>query len=181
MNIETTELTSLGKEEEIIKVGIKRGRKGLMITAQVHPVVEEMFEGLSQGEFNNANTHGRLWTTLDGNPLPTLYALGALAGIGGGVFQCEGGRYRLDQLGAQLYYPPTPGLNDHATVVMSFLRFRGISKKPISFVVRGVYSVEAIKAMRTLMLAASKQIYLDLIKPVDVVIKVTSQEIPMEG
>jgi hypothetical protein len=63
-----------------------------------------------------------------------------------------------------------------AVVNLSFLRLVGLSKEPVTFTVRGVYSQEAMDTMQKMFSDAILQLYLDFIKPIDVVICITSSQ-----
>jgi hypothetical protein len=175
MNLEMTETVNVTKGEDIVKLRLRRSSRGLTVSIlKVHKCIEEMFREWSNGETVPYNSHGRKW--IPSGKLPGCYSIQAFQDILG-VQPCKGGRYRLDSLGTDIY---VPGIGGEATVNMSFLRFIGASDGPLEFYVKGVYSKEAMDTLKRVMHSAILQLYIDLLKPIDVVITMSSSETSKE-
>lgn len=177
MKSETVEQITVKKGEVLLQIGLKRHQHGLLVTAKAHPSIEEMFRTFSGGETAPANSHARLWARAkaDGPALPQLYSCGAMPGAGG-TMRWANGFYRIDAGGSALWQPGTDGRND--IVNLAFLRFVGISQDlGVSFVVKGVFSSEAVQKLAQGLQGATKQLYLEYLKPVDMVITMSMMEV----
>jgi hypothetical protein len=158
--------------ETCIQVTLARNGEGLRVSAKVHPRVEEFMRILNNGNVQDIRTYSRLWTPPSGSEL-TAYTGGKVTG---GSFVLEdGSQYTLDQLGQPMHVPngtPAPTLN------LSFLRLVGISVNDgVSFTIKGVFSTDAMKRMKEQMSLATRKFYVDFVRPVNMTITVSTQEV----
>ena len=164
------ESLTIKKDVTVLNISIKRSRKGLIVQAKADPSLEEIFRAWSGDVSAAPNTHGRLWEAPPNGKLPEVYALGILPDDGAPLRTFDGKAYRLDRTGV--------GLVDEYGINIGFLRMRGISGETgVSFVVKGVFSRDAIRAAAKDISSAVRKFYADYVQPIDMVLHMTSQEV----
>lgn len=164
----TIETTVVKKDKEILTLSIKRSRKGLRVSIRADEVMEEIFKEWGGEGALQMPQHGRYWEPLDG-PLPGLYPLNILID-NGRVLQTPSGRmYDLTMTGLPLM--------DDRGVHLGFLRLKGISDvNGVSFVVKGVFSREVVRDTSQAIKECVQHFFLNFIKPIDVVVRMSTQE-----
>jgi hypothetical protein len=148
----------------------------MVMRVKAHSSIEDFFQTLSQGEREPVTLHGRWWRPLGEDPLPPVYQLltpiygrnYALGGVGQDL--TTGARNR--GLGGDDYGGGEPAIN------ISFLRFVGISEgEGVAFAIPTVQTMEATQGLSQQLRESIKSFYIDLLKPFNVVITMTAQEI----
>lgn len=160
--------------EMVLQLSLKRGTKGVVITAKIHSVIEDFFRTSGLGGFIPANYSGRYWTSVGEGRLPGLWDVSPNLN---GPHSFEGGVYRLDCPGTALIVDGSnPRTGAPAEVInLSFLRFEGISEAGIEFVCKTVMTPEALKSLGNQLRAAVKRFYQDFLKPLEVIITMTTE------
>lgn len=161
-----TESDQMRSGDTCIEVDFLRGKSGLRVRVKATPEVEEFIKTLGQGEEVAVGNYGRYWT-----PLPSqegLYAYDMSSKL-----QRSAVPFTLEALGSQIDLSyDSPNL-----VNTSFLRLVGISKGDgVTFILRGVYSHDAIMRMRDLVGAANRQFYIDYLRPMHVTVATVTRE-----
>lgn len=146
---------------------------GLTLTVKTHPNVEDMMRGMGTATPIDVSTLGRHWVQKGKDPL-LVYDLT--------VAECMGGLgnaphlYRLDRPGYPMW-DFDQGLR-YNVINMSFLRLVGISEgSGVSFGVRGVISYDHVKQVAAAVENASRAFYMSYMKPIDVTVVVSTQEV----
>lgn len=157
--------------ETKIDILFSRSHAGLTIHVSARPEVEEFVQQLGAGETVDVRTVGRHWTPAgkDANPL-LVYALTAETGI------LHNGMclYRLDQPGWPIILS---GEGVAPVVNLSFLRLVGISgPNGVSFNLRGVYTLETLRATSDRVMQAAGQFYASYLKSAWLSAQVVAQE-----
>jgi hypothetical protein len=165
------EHVSVKKDITVLQLGIKRSKRGIIITAKADKIIEDLFASWSAGQNDvSPQSHGRMWEAPPNGALPPIYALGIIPDNGKGLTTSQGRPYRIDRVGVLI--------NDDTGTNIGFLRFRGISEgSGITFVIKGVYSSDAVRQMAQDVREAVKHFYINFIKPIDVVVTMSTQEI----
>lgn len=160
------EAAVLKRGETVTRVRFQRSPVGLKITCWAHPAVEDLMRSWGTGEIQAVTAHGRNWEPLR-DPLKGVYHLGTNPG----VCPYDGGHYRLDRVGQPLIDPD-------GCVNLSFVRLIGVSEgEGVSFSLKGVHTLEAIRDMGERIKLASRRLYINYMKPVDLTVTVSTQEI----
>ena len=165
---------------EQFQIQVRRGDKGLIILAKVHPDIENFVRGLGSGETYPVTRFGREWKGVGGD-LAQVYDLAPTSIVGPQVFGTER-YYALDQVGAEPWGDRNIALGGRTIMLnrvvnLSFLRLQGISAQGASFAFGGVYkSDEAITFAEDLKLAC-RAFFMNFLKPVNVVITLSTQEL----
>ena len=156
--------------ETQIYVGFHRNRKGLSFTVKTTSQVEEFMKSMGTGEIADIRVSGRHWVPARSEDILRIYSLTPRA---------DGpATYRLDRPGQPIFEPS--GELGRPLVNLSFLRLVGTSEgNGVTFYVKGVYTMEAIKAMRDAIIDASRSFYISYLKPIEYSVQVISQEIPV--
>lgn len=161
------ERLEIKKGETILQLGLNRSAKGLIISCKAHPTIEEFFRSFG-GELQQVSAHGRYWAPVN-NPLPPVYAIGDRGILKPLPF--EGGHYSLMSVGG-----PISGADVEITNI-SFLRLQGISEgSGVTFAVKGVFTREAVRALRDQLNGAIRRFYLDFLKPMDITLTLSTTE-----
>lgn len=170
--------------ESVVRVLLRRTSKGLIVNVQAHPAVEEFFRANADGVTLDARTVGRYWT----NPASTqekqlpLMAYDRRASLLD-TQQHDSGSNNFDRLGQQLL-EPVLGRNGLASkqVNLSFLRLQGISEpEGVTFILRGVYSTEAVREIKDGIATGVKAFYGAYLKPVEMSVMCLTQEVALPG
>lgn len=164
---------------QVIKVDLKRSRKGLHIAAHTHPAVEELLRGWSTGEKHPVAKWGRQWevegetTKLEAWDLAT----------NPGVLPLDGSikGFCLDRVGNTIIETRTwgkenGGASSGDVLNMSFLRCVGISEGGVDFFLKGVYSPQLITDIAGAIKQANRTIYINFMRPIDFRISLTVDE-----
>jgi len=152
-----------------IQIGLYRTFKGIQLSVKVSPEVEEFARTISDGQIVNVKMVGRHWRTAeDAKPLQFYN----LAEEYSRTLVNEPLGYRLDAIGQPLFDPESGAIN------LSFLRLVGISEGAgVTFTIRQVSSLDGLRQMRDALGKAGTKFYRDLIRPVDLPISISTQEI----
>jgi hypothetical protein len=183
-SFETLDLTKGGYE--ILQMSLGRSAKGLILSVKAHASIEEFFHTISQGKTQPMSLHGRWWRPVrEGLSLPEVYVFSA---------PLNSKRYSLNAVGQDLItrgdgagrpissedsedegYGGPPG---SSIANISFLRMKGISEGDgVSLSIPTVQTVEGLRTASKLLREGVKAFYLDFLKPIDVVISMTAQEV----
>lgn len=166
------------KGETILQARVMRSSRGLVITAKAHPSIEEFFQERAGnlGSIGVANW-GRQWVKLPHaedlmvhqEPDPTSPINKPYVPVGDGF-------YTLSQPGNPILLDPQ-GRGTFNCINMSFLRLVGISKDlGIGFSIKGVLTEKEVDNISQQIQKAAKRIYLDYLRPVDVMITMSASE-----
>lgn len=154
--------------EEMIKLGIKRSSKGIILTTRAHPLFEEFFSS-QNGETIEVAEYRRDWHTLDGNPLRVWHIT-----QDPGVVRGTGATYCVNKPGSPIVYSDQ---QFGKVINLTFLRLVGVSStEGISFEVKGAFTLNYLRSLSSEIGGAVKQLYIDFLKPIDIQVKVTTQE-----
>lgn len=181
------EFSLIKKGETCVQVGLSRGLKntGLIISARAHSRVESFFEELAPPETptGDARVGGRNWHPVGSSTTLRAYQFLPDGGLDRAFPLPEGGRtrlaYRLNRLGQPLLeLDPSSGME---VVNLSFLRLVGISSaEGVTFSTRGVYGESSIRKLAEAIREASKSFYINFLKPIGVMVMVSTQDLPPE-
>lgn len=159
------------KDEEIASVGIKRNRKGLIITVLTHSAVEGLFQDWGTGERQSIKVHGHHWKPLrDSSPLfvwqmgRTIQPMQTPSGVW----------FNLDKPGGELI---TVDPNGRTSLNLSFLRLCESSQGThgVSFVCSGVYSTDVVDQLAKYIPSAIERFHATYLMPVDCRVRVFSE------
>lgn len=159
--------------ENVIYIRFRRASKGILVTAKVVPAVEDMFRSWGTGASSGVEVWGREWKAAGDVP---LRAWDLVHNPGPTPIDPQGRVvYVLDRVGRTLHSEES-GIQ---FVNLSFLRCEGISEGAgIQFVCNsGVYSDEAITRLAKDIQQAALSLYRSYLKPVDLAVVVSTQEI----
>lgn len=145
-----------------IEISLRRTGVGIEVGVKTIPEVEDFMKQLGGGRKIGIDGYGRAWQPMKGAILEAYDMYEAIDG--------ENGAYRLDALNSPLNYDGYANL--------SFLRLAGTSEGAgITFFVKGVQSLPALRTLRDKIAAATKMFFIDYLRPVDMVIKISTQEV----
>lgn len=149
----------------MITMRLRRSTQGIIVFVKAHEAFERYFKSLS-GESSPVSNYHREWTPLTPKGPLQVWDMTAHTGI----IQGSGIRYRIDVPGYQL-------MMDSEVINMSFLRLVGVSSpEGISFEVKGAFTRKYIQNLVRLLMNAGKWLYIDFLKPVDIMVTVNAQE-----
>lgn len=171
MDEQIAEVTKRG--EMCVRVRLRRFGAGIRVSVQVHPTVEEFFRSWSGNEAAPVAVSGRNWLALHkDSPALTVYALPALKPL----TLDDGTIMRLDLPGQQLFQDDGSG---RMQLNMSFLRLVGASQDlGQEFIIRSVMTLPEIKRLKESISAAAARFYTLYLKPIDLVVTISTQEMP---
>jgi hypothetical protein len=159
------------------KVGV-----GFLVTIQVHPRIEEFVRSLGTGEYQDVRVSGRYWRLVGSSPLYTYNMHNPLGQHSMGTnFFCldRPGQVLLDT-GEEFDGPSQEERKQGRgeTINLSPLRLVGASEGAgVTFGVKGVYRIDMLKHIRDMFMEASRQFYITYLKPVNLSVIVSTQEI----
>lgn len=185
-DLDTVDASVIKGGETPIEILLSRKSKvGLRLSVKAFPQIEDYMRALGTGDRIPVELSGRHWRPVNQSDPPLMaYNLTERLSLKGA--------YNLDALGQPLeaedrYYdgPPTPpgaitldGGRSNGWVNLSFLRLAGISEGAgVSFQVRGVYTTDAAIELGERLSKAAYRFFLDYLRPVDVIVKVSTQEV----
>jgi hypothetical protein len=147
-----------------IEFDFDRSGAGVKVTVRTIPDVEEFMRNLGSGKAVEIETYGRYWRPITKAKTLLAYDLSE---------QIEPtGKYRIDLLG-------WPANHDGYTN-LSFLRLVGSSdERGASFYLKMVVSRQGLIALADQLAAMAQQFYIDYMKPMDVIVKVSIQELKL--
>ena len=162
--------------EMCISITLSRAKGGTKISAKTLASIEETVAGLGNGSVQEARVLARSWYPVEIDSVLSVYSLTSrdCAGIknaGAGI------HYRIDIPGEPLVIMsnnPVTGAQQEI-INMSFLRLTGI-KNGVSFIVRSVYSIDRMRELGDMIQQASKSFYISYMKPFDLTVMVSVQE-----
>lgn len=148
-----------------IEIGLLRTGLGIRLDVKTTPEVEEFMRELGKGRTVDAASIGRHWRSLQKEKVIQAYDLTEHIDPQGGNYP-----YRIDILG----HP----LNSEGYMNLSFLRLVGSSEGiGASFFIKGVYSMGGLRNLKDQLVGSTKAFYIDFIRPVNMIIKVSTQEL----
>lgn len=158
-------------EEQVVKGGIcwfemsiRRGKNGLHLSMKADPRIEEFIKTLGEG-VEDLEIYGKDWVPM-GKAKIRVYNLEKR-------FPNPGdGKFFLSR--------PSGGMIDYSTnlVNLSFLRFEGIgSREGVEFIAIGAYSRDYVDDLKVRVLNEVRNIVRDYIAPINVNLRISSQEI----
>lgn len=153
--------------EEIIQLSFRRTTKGVSVSVKAHPLIEQYFIDNSKGEQTvRVSEYGRVW--ISETPLSVHYMdISPTPSVSAGI------SYSFSAVGKNLIQ--VDGRTQ--TVNLSILRLVGISEGiGVKFEIRQVFSHEAIQSLAQSFIKATRQFYIDHIKPFDVTVSLVTQE-----
>lgn len=166
--------------EMCLNVNVRRAIGGVNLSVKTHPSVEALFRSWGDGGVRQAHEYVRDgWLPLGADRL-RIYNLAKPNGIQVGD---DGENFCIDLPGHALItgHPAT----GHDNVLnLSFLRLAGISEGTgVSFSIKGVYTIEALKKIVDRIRFASRRMYNSYLKPAEFNLQVFTsvQEIPTAG
>lgn len=149
--------------EQMLQISLRRSTKGVTVSVKTHPLIENFFRQQG-GETIRVNEMGREW---HGKNL-VAYLTPPTGTINGAAVS-----FTVDELGRSLVR--TDGRVE--VVNISFLRMVGVSEgEGITFEIRGAFSLKYIQNLANKLVQASRQFYIDFLRPVDVTVTVNTQE-----
>jgi hypothetical protein len=176
MNEETLQADVTKGGETFIRVLIKRSPKlGTHLNVWTLPHIEEFFRRLSDGNPTDPMVGGRYWYPigegkalqvygLDSNiyyPLDRKGVVASLSSVGVPIITANG---------------PREDGGSGTILNMGFLRLVGTSEpNGVTFGVKGVYSTEMLNQMRDYVAEASKKLYIQYMKPVNIHVMISTQ------
>ena len=171
--------------ESVVRVLLRRTSKGLAVNVQAHRAVEEFFRANAEGHTVDARTVGRFWS----HPEDTAEARKPLIAYDRrtstlDMQNYDGGSNNFERLGQPLSEPIISRASGLATkqANLSFLRLQGISEPDgVTFILRGVYSTEAVREMKDIIANGVKQFYASYLKPVEMSVMCLTQEVALPG
>lgn len=159
-----TEVASFVKGGQTpIEVSLRRTGVGVEISVKILPEIEDFMKQLGGGRQVRVESYGRHWIPRTKGTLLQAYDLDE---------QIEPSRemYRMDLLGSPISVDGYTNL--------SFLRLVGASEGiGAGFFIKGVYSLDALRTMKTNISVTARQLFIDYIRPIDMIVKVSTQEV----
>ena len=187
----TSEVIKRG--QTCIQVILHRTRLGLTVEVHSHPNVEDFFRTFTPNPPIDVMTIGRYWLpycqtcgqhhqTLNTDiigcrmyiPKP-LMAYAGVVGIDPMTIE-DNTVITLDNLGQPLIKDGRVE-GGNTLINISFLRLVGISEGGVTFGVRGVYSTERLHRLRDVISTATRKFYIDYLRPVDMSVVISTQEL----
>ncbi len=173
---ETATVTKSG--EQCIYVSLQRTAAGLTVGVKAHPRVEEFFKNIGDLGISEVNLISRTWAPVarTDDSLKVYMSRAELAppgAIGLGSGSESPNFYTIDAIGRPLKL-------DNGKINLSFLRLVGISEGPgVSFVVKGVYSLENLRDIRERIGRSAKSFYIEYLRPIDISINISTMEMQL--
>jgi hypothetical protein len=164
------------KGETILQCEVKRFSRGLVVTAKAHPSVEAYFQEGANGTPPLAvGNYGRNWSIMPGFPDLTILSVGPE--FGRPILMPNGEDYYVISQPGQLMLTDPNGTGRNNTINISFLRCEGISRDlGVSFSIKGLYTEKQVREIAQRINEATKRFYVDFMRPIGVVITLTTQE-----
>lgn len=146
-----------------IEVSLRRTGVGLEVNVKLLPEVEDFMRTLGAGRTVPVNDYGRHWVPqLKSVPFIAYDLLERIDG--------EQEMYRIDAIGQPLSYEGYTNL--------AFLRLVGASEGAgAGFFLKGVYSTQALRTLKESIASSARQFFIEYLRPLDMVVKVSTQEV----
>ena len=162
--------------ETVIQFSFHRCPIGLGVTMKVHPRIEDLFQDWGKGEKVDAGMYGRQWRSFTGEPL-LLWDLQRED-----VTIDPTGQFVINKPGTplvdDLVDPYGTLLKPQTVANLSILRLVGASSaQGVTFGVDGVYTTKEIRRIAEAIKQASKAFYLSYLKPINLNVMVSTQEL----
>jgi len=155
--------------EQCIYVSLQRTAVGLTVGVKAHPRVEEFMKTIGDLGVSEVGLISRTWTPVVKTETLKAY----LSRTELPLSQTETVPYTIDAIGKPLKL-------DNGKINLSFLRLVGISEGPgVSFVVKGVYSLENIRDIRERIGKSAKAFYIEYLRPIDISISISTMEMQL--
>lgn len=164
------EAAVIKRGETCIITELRRNALGLQLRVKTHPAVELFMRGLSDpsGSPLDVTVSDRYWEPQKGQSLLAYRFAQPFIPTGD---------YTLEALGRPLIEPED---RNSGHINLSFLRLIGISEGAgISFALKGVYSLDALRRMQDRLTYSQQQFYINYIRPVNCSVIVSSQEVQL--
>lgn len=163
------------KGETLLQASVKRSGRGMVIQAKAHPCIEEFFrERAGKNPPIGITQFGRLWTKMPEFPDLSIYPDND-PNMQKNFLIPSGGYYSIYTPGREMLID-TGGVA--ATVNLGFLRLVGISEGiGVSFAIKGVFTEGEIRKTGDMINHACKRFYLDHLRPVNIQITMSIQEV----
>lgn len=148
-----------------IEVVLQRTGLGVKVIVKTTAEVENFMLTLGGGRIVDVERVGRNWrSAVKDHPLQAYELVEHIDPVGGNY------PYRVDALGSPL--------SVEGYMNLSFLRLVGSSEGiGASFYIKGVYSLQGLRNLKDQLVGSTKQFYIDYMRPVDLIIKVSTQEL----
>lgn len=163
--------------ETCISVAFQRSQGGLTISVHAIPPIEEFMSILAEGETKEVKTFGRYWSPIgkEGKPLMSYQTFTKMEPIYANTRDV----FVFDKCGAPIMeVVNSMGGTPTYQVNMSFLRLVGISEGPgVSFGVKGVYTMEAVRTMRARIAEGARLFYVTYLQPIHLTASVITQDL----
>lgn len=160
--------------ETFIRVLLKRSAKyGTHLNVRTLPHIEEFFRKLAPGPPTDPMLGGRYWYPIGEGKTLQVYPLDSAI-----HFSLDRKNHiaSLTSVGIPLISAGNPDHGGATVFNLGFLRLVGTSEpEGVTFGVKGVYSTEALHNMRDLVGEASKKLYVQYMKPVNIHVMISSQ------
>lgn len=171
---ELLEANVIKRGENVVLISFRRGATdsdgrpvastGLTMSVRVHPAVEAFMRSLGNGTKRGVDAYGKEWVPLKSEGPVEIW------NMQGPVVVQPG--FRLDNPGDKL-------MDEHGAINLSFLRIAGISQGTgVMFGIKGVYSLDRLRKIRDDVATASQGLYKEYIKQSDLMVVVSTQEVP---
>lgn len=175
--------TIIKRGETVIQFTLHRNQShskdgvGLFMSVKTVPAVEDFMRQLSVGlEPVEVKAAGRYWIALDKDHPLTCYRLSEKIPIEQADDNGADNPFGFDYIGSPLLIP-----SDHyrkPILNLSFLRLVGISEGAgVSFGIKGVQSLDSLHQIQEDMSTACRKFYVRYLKPIDLTVMVSTQEI----
>lgn len=176
------EVNVVKKGETCANIRLRRALGGLNITVQAHKELEALFRSWGDGSVHEVREFVRSgWLPVGTTEPLCLYHMRTnMENLVGDSDQ----PYTLSMPGQPLLLPDPRSGDPDRMVNMSFLRLVGISEgSGVSFTVKGVWTLEAIRDLRLSMQNVVRRFYNSYLRPVDtsLVLFTSVQEVPGRG
>lgn len=153
--------------ENCVQITLERSGLGLTITVKANARLEEFMRLNSEGNQVDLKLFSRAWIPVNDRP---LLAYQGQTKFGSATSE-DGTSYNPDALGHPILMP-------NGQINLSFLRLVGISEGAgVAFAIKGVYSLEMARQLRDKLGMAAKRFYIDYIRPVDVSVTISTQDL----
>ncbi len=146
-----------------IEVSLRRTGVGVEVSVKILPEIEDFMKNLGGGRQVRVESYGRHWIPRQKGAILAAYDLDE-------SIESSRDMYRMDLLGSPI--------NADGYTNLSFLRLVGASEGiGAGFYIKGVYSLDALRAMKQNISVSARQLFIDYIRPIDMIVKVSTQEV----
>lgn len=158
--------TIVQKSDEVAcKFEFSRSKQGLRLSVQIHPMIEDMLSDWGRNETEDVAVIARDWVPALGESLKVWSLF-----KDPGRMMFDGGTYSMHTPGKRL-------VDENGVVNLSILRLVGASRGGVTFDVVGVYTPRQIRDQAEKIKQASRQFYIDFLKPIHLNVTISTQEV----